>query len=61
MQGDIPETNIAFVVLRHRKSREFRRIFSSLEAANGYVKCGQEAGIEGADDEFVEQHNVRDS
>ena len=61
MQADVPETKEVFVVLRNRKSREFRRIFSSLEAANGYIKCGKEVGIDGADDEFVERHGIREN
>lgn len=61
MQNVVPETKEVFVVLRNRTSREFRSLFSSLEAANEYIKCGKEVGIDGADDEFVERHNIRDS
>lgn len=54
-------TSTAFVVLRNKKSREFRRLFFSLEAANAYIKCGKDAGINLSDEEFVEQHTVRDN
>ncbi len=61
MQGDIIKTNKVFVVLRNKKSREFRRAFSSLSAALGYIETGQKAGIHGAKEEFTEIHDIRDS
>lgn len=36
--------------------KEFRRLFLSLKASKDYINCGKKAGIESAQEEFVEFH-----
>lgn len=52
---------IAWVVLKGKDAREFKRLFSSEEAAEDYITSGKKAKIQGAEEEFVEGNTVRDS
>jgi hypothetical protein len=49
-----------WVVLRGRDRREFRRLFSSKEAASDYIDTGKKADIPSASEEFIEECTVRD-